>query len=141
LFGILIGNMATKNLEVEAADENTPLLTTEPAITAGPEAEVRRYDGKIAVNGGERAVERDADEDEDRPLPKLQIVLLCFARLIEPMAFFGIFPFVNKMIQELGGLAEADVGFYSGLIVSSFFEDFFGWFEVLRGRSRRGERS
>ncbi len=47
-----------------------------------------------------------------------QILLLCYARMIEPIAFFGIFPFVNKMIQETGNLEEADVGFYSGLIVS-----------------------
>lgn len=38
--------------------------------------------------------------------------------MIEPIAFFGIFPFINKMIEEMG-VEEADVGFYSGLIVSS----------------------
>lgn len=61
------------------------------------------------------------DEDDDRPLPRGQIFLLCYARLVEPIAFFSIFPFINKMIWETGGLdlKEADVGFYSGLIVSS----------------------
>lgn len=56
-------------------------------------------------------------EMEDKPLPKLQIFLLCFARMIEPIAFFGIVPFINTMIKETGGLEEADVGWYSGLIV------------------------
>lgn len=59
----------------------------------------------------------DAEED-DKPLPKDQIFLLCFARLVEPIAFFCIFPFINQMIWDTGEVAETDVGFYSGLIVS-----------------------
>ncbi|KAL2065802.1 hypothetical protein VTL71DRAFT_3472 [Oculimacula yallundae] len=54
------------------------------------------------------------------PLPKLQMTVLCLVRAIEPIAFFGIFPFVNKMIKETGNMKEADVGFYSGLIESMF---------------------
>lgn len=46
-----------------------------------------------------------------------QIIVLCYARMVEPIAFFSIFPFVNKMIFDTG-VAEEDVGFYSGLIVS-----------------------
>lgn len=59
-------------------------------------------------------------EDEERPLPKRQIFWLCFARLVEPMAFFSIFPYINQMAQQNGSLAHADVGFYSGLIESLF---------------------
>ena len=59
-----------------------------------------------------------SDDGDDKPLPRTQIFLLCYARIVEPIAFFGIFPFINKMIWETGGLREADVGFYSGLIVS-----------------------
>ncbi|KIX06981.1 uncharacterized protein Z518_04957 [Rhinocladiella mackenziei CBS 650.93] len=58
--------------------------------------------------------------DEDKPLPKQQIFFLCFARLVEPIAFFCIFPFVNQMIWDTGEVAETDVGFYSGLIESLF---------------------
>ena len=54
---------------------------------------------------------------DNRPLPKAQIFVLCYARLVEPIAFFSIFPFVNQMIWETSHLNEADVGFYSGLIV------------------------
>lgn len=56
-------------------------------------------------------------EPAEPPLPKLQIALLCYARLVEPIAYFTIFPFVNKMIFEMGNVEESDVGFYSGLIV------------------------
>ncbi|RYP60721.1 hypothetical protein DL771_010409 [Monosporascus sp. 5C6A] len=59
-------------------------------------------------------------EEEDKPLPKRQIFLLCYARLVEPIAFFSIFPYINQMVQENGQLPKADVGFYSGLIESLF---------------------
>lgn len=36
------------------------------------------------------------------------------------MAFFSIFPYINQMAQQNGQLADADVGFYSGLIESLF---------------------
>ncbi len=72
------------------------------------------------ATGGD-AGDADADAGQDNTsMPGAQIALLCFARLVEPVAFFSIFPYVNKMAQENGGLAEADVGFYSGLIESLF---------------------
>ena len=112
-------DMAGDDIHVAAADENTPLLISEPALTSGPEAEIQTANGShVQKPDGNDEDPAGEEEEDDKPLPKLQIALLCFARLIEPMAFFGIFPFVNKMIQETGRLEEADVGFYSGLIVS-----------------------
>lgn len=90
-----------------AVDEETPLLA---ASKAGP---TLRADEE-AVAHETRPSDLDGD---DKPLPRLQIFLLCYARLIEPIAFFSIFPFVNQMIYETGNVKEADVGFYSGLIV------------------------
>ncbi|KAH6854178.1 major facilitator superfamily domain-containing protein [Chaetomium sp. MPI-CAGE-AT-0009] len=81
-------------------------------------------DGDIAPNN--EAVEQiqgDVHQDnnvEDKPLPVWQIAALCYARWVEPVAFFCIFPYINKMAQENGHLADADVGFYSGLIESMF---------------------
>ncbi|KAI0143428.1 MFS general substrate transporter [Xylariaceae sp. FL1272] len=57
---------------------------------------------------------------EDKPLPKLQIFLLCYARIIEPIAFFSIFPYINQMVMRNGDIPESDMGFYSGLIESLF---------------------
>ncbi|KEY72455.1 hypothetical protein S7711_05130 [Stachybotrys chartarum IBT 7711] len=54
------------------------------------------------------------------PLPKLQILLLCSARMVEPIAFFAIFPFIAQMVQRNGHLPASAVGFYSGLIESLF---------------------
>lgn len=63
---------------------------------------------------------RGVDQDDDKPLPMFQIALLCYARVIEPIAFFSIFPYINQMIMDNSDLPETDVGFYSGLIESLF---------------------
>jgi hypothetical protein len=93
-----------------AAEEVTPLLagSQPPPIT--------QNDGSLLPENATRT-----SNEEDKPLPKSQIFFLCYARLVEPIAFFSIFPFVNKMIFETGNLKEADVGFYSGLIVRRTF--------------------
>lgn len=110
-------------------DETTPLLATRTvfarAINAEPNPGEERsfndqessitHDEDANRHAGEN--ENEDDENQDRPLPRTQIFLLCYARLVEPIAFFAIFPFINKMIWETGSLEEADVGFYSGLIV------------------------
>lgn len=98
--------------------ENTPLLAT-----ASEEPVIPFNDSEI-LQDAPKGSDDEEDEDEEGhvveiPLPRKQIFLLCFARMIDPVAFFGIFPFVNKMIQEVGHVAKADVGFYSGTIVST----------------------
>ncbi|KAK4132349.1 tetracycline:hydrogen antiporter-like protein [Trichocladium antarcticum] len=62
----------------------------------------------------------DSGTDDGKPLPVWQIAALCYARWVEPVAFFSIFPYINQMAQENGKLADTDVGFYSGLIESLF---------------------
>ncbi|CAG8979685.1 hypothetical protein HYALB_00003916 [Hymenoscyphus albidus] len=100
------------------ASEETPLLIasgTGPAIQASqPQGDLLTR--KISNNGDTTTSKSTNVEYENVPLPKFQIFVLCVARVIEPMAFFGIFPFVNKMIWETGDIDESDVGFYSGLI-------------------------
>ncbi|KIW42009.1 uncharacterized protein PV06_05599 [Exophiala oligosperma] len=88
-------------------DETTALLAA--PSTASP------TQGQ-AENG---TINNNKDVDEDKPLPKEQIFFLCVARVVEPIAFFSIFPFINQMIRDTG-VAEQDVGFYSGLIESLF---------------------
>lgn len=90
------------------ADERTPLIQVAPIPETPPEANGKPTDYDA---------ENDAEVEEDIPLPKLQLVLLCYCRVVEPIAFFSIFPFVNQMIFEMGSVRQQDVGFYSGLIV------------------------
>ena len=104
--------------DAKPLDENTPLLAAAP-LPINEESLVSEESNGNGVlksngNGGEDV------QQEDKPLPKLQVFLLCYARMIEPVAFFGIFPFLPKMIEETGNLDEEDIGFYSGMIVRSF---------------------
>ncbi|OGE54815.1 hypothetical protein PENARI_c005G01570 [Penicillium arizonense] len=62
----------------------------------------------------------ESDDDDEKPLPMFQILLLCYARTIEPLAFFSIFPYVSQMVQDNGNVVDSDIGFYSGLIESLF---------------------
>lgn len=119
-----------------AASETTPLLQSLPPIAIADSETSTLYgtseeDGLLAgsdidakasspSNLGNGYVNHDDEEEEDVPLPRGQMFFLCVARVVEPIAFFGIFPFVNQMIWDLGrgeGMKEGDVGFYSGLIV------------------------
>lgn len=101
------GILGLKGDRPAAADETTPLLV---ASQAGPTAPNDQTDGTL----NECSVDTD---DDDTPLPKIQIALLCYSRLVEPIAFFCIFPFINEMIYRTGNLDQKDVGFYTGLIV------------------------
>jgi hypothetical protein len=101
-----ISAASNKDNNLSAIDETTALLAT----TA---------DDGVAKSYEEPGnYETAAKDDGEKPLPRNQILLLCYARLVEPVAFFSIFPFINKMIWDTGNVEEADVGFYSGLIVS-----------------------
>ncbi|KAI2465253.1 MFS general substrate transporter [Annulohypoxylon bovei var. microspora] len=97
-----------------SASEITPLLAASPVATTA--------DSNVAS-----AIAGEGEPHyplllklNDKPLPKFQVLLLCYARLIEPIAFFSIFPYINQMVQQNGQLDEVDVGFYAGLIESTF---------------------
>lgn len=93
--------------------ENTPLLGTsadEPVVSTN-DSEILNHEAHSHDSNGANP------HHHEKPLPRLQIFILCYARMIEPIAFFAIFPFISKMIYETGNLEEADVGFYAGLIV------------------------
>ncbi|KZT57853.1 MFS general substrate transporter [Calocera cornea HHB12733] len=105
-----------------AHSERTPLLAGErdaspPAIATGTHSSSSTT---LADQEADIDPPSPSTEDEDRPLPLWQMFLLCFARLVEPVAFFSIFPFVSQMIHESGSVPDTDVGFWSGWIESSF---------------------
>ncbi|MCJ1352744.1 MAG: hypothetical protein MMC33_002728 [Icmadophila ericetorum] len=99
-----------ENRSASDPDETTALLAIsklDPKIPPNEEGIVQ----ETSSNGP------GPEDDDDKPLPRTQMFLLCYCRLVEPIAFFSIFPFINKMIWETGGLDQEDVGFYSGLIM------------------------
>ncbi|KAJ4296161.1 hypothetical protein N0V88_004865 [Collariella sp. IMI 366227] len=96
---------------VKDATEQTPLLAAAAAGDVAPNNEAIEHQADS---------NNSADDIDDKPLPVWQIAVLCYARWVEPVAFFSIFPYINQMAKENGQLADADVGFYSGLIESLF---------------------
>ncbi|KAF8078099.1 major facilitator superfamily domain-containing protein [Lyophyllum atratum] len=55
------------------------------------------------------------------PLPKAQLAALCSVRLVDPVAFTQVFPYINEFITLLGITDDpSQIGFYSGLVESSF---------------------
>jgi len=72
------------NLPAESViDETTPLIATNGA---GPTIQTNA-EPIIAAKLAETDRNSDnGDEDDDKPLPKAQIFLLCYARMVEPIA-------------------------------------------------------
>lgn len=55
------------------------------------------------------------------PLAKAQLAALCMVRLVDPIAFTQIFPYVNEMMEYLKVTEDrSKIGFYSGLVVSVY---------------------
>ncbi|KAF7531933.1 hypothetical protein G7054_g8443 [Neopestalotiopsis clavispora] len=96
-----------------AASETTPLLASS-AIAPTQDTEVT--DSLVAPDSNSNG----EAEHQEEPMDKTQIVLLCYTRVVEPIAFFSIFPYINTMLQANSNLPASDVGFYSGLIESLF---------------------
>jgi MFS family permease len=99
--------------EDDTATETSPLL----ANSSGPVASTQANGDLSRTNSAHDSAKQPPQDDQ---LPIKQIVLLCYARLVEPIAFFAIFPFINQMIFETGEVPESRVGFYTGLIESLF---------------------
>jgi hypothetical protein len=101
-----------------AADEITPLLagsSNSPINPANESSVLENEEERPLLNGQLNGNAPDANDD-DKPLPMGQIFILSLARVIDPIAFFSIFPFVPSMVESMD-VAEVDVGFYTGLIV------------------------
>jgi hypothetical protein len=100
--------MPTSSTNVDASpsaklnDETTPLLT---------HVDPTPIDESVDPSEQQDYLEDD-DNDKNKPLPKAQIFLLCYAVCAAPISFF--------MIERVGGVDKEDVGFYSGLIESLF---------------------
>ncbi|ORY23550.1 major facilitator superfamily domain-containing protein [Naematelia encephala] len=55
------------------------------------------------------------------PLPKLQLAIICLIRIVEPICFQVIFPFINEMLVKIGAAKDRDsVGYPAGIIESIF---------------------
>lgn len=53
------------------------------------------------------------------PLPKLQLAVVFFIKLVIPIAGTQTFPYINVLVADLAKASGAQTGYYSGLVVSS----------------------
>ncbi|KAL1758831.1 major facilitator superfamily domain-containing protein [Schizophyllum commune] len=60
-------------------------------------------------------------QPQTTPLPYAQLAALCLVRLVDPLNFTQIFPYINEFITYLRLTDDpGKIGFYSGLVESSF---------------------
>lgn len=104
----------------QASDDRHDATEETPLLTGGQLAPDADTEATALLRTESGRDDTAAAKKDEKPLPKLQVFLLCYVRMMEPIAFFSIFPFVAQMVQRNGNLPESDVGFYSGLIESLF---------------------
>ncbi|ATY61636.1 Major facilitator superfamily transporter [Cordyceps militaris] len=96
-------------------DEQRPLLRSAAvSCYAAPLASSSTSD-----NGAETRQDNCAASSSSQ-MPRIQLILLCFSRMMDPVVFCSIFPYIAAMVHRNTGLPVSDVGFYSGLVESLF---------------------
>ncbi|KAH8102773.1 MFS general substrate transporter [Phellopilus nigrolimitatus] len=75
------------------------------------------------INEETPLLDDQAKKSDATPLPKLQIAVLSFLQLSEPVTSQSIYPFINELVKSLDvtGGDERKVGYYAGLVESLFF--------------------
>ncbi|KAI0336417.1 MFS general substrate transporter [Cubamyces sp. BRFM 1775] len=99
-----------------------------PASGASQREEARRFLDDYDPLGDDSALEKQnsaapnaRSDSRTTPIPKAQLATLCAVRLVDPIAFTQIFPYVNEMMERLHLTEDhSKIGFYSGLVESSF---------------------
>ncbi|KAL1949834.1 hypothetical protein VTO73DRAFT_8715 [Trametes versicolor] len=72
---------------------------------------------------GPKPIDAPDVEGTATPLPKLQLFILLYLQLAEPITSTVIYPFVNQLVRETGitGGDERKTGYFAGLIESCFY--------------------
>ncbi|KAF9239644.1 major facilitator superfamily domain-containing protein [Melanogaster broomeanus] len=86
------------------------------------------HDATVTVHDETCPLLRDRDVEgqlplkpKPTPLPKGQLAALCTVRLVDPIAFTQLFPYVNQFMSDLHLTDDPSrIGFYSGLVESTF---------------------
>ncbi|RDX56894.1 MFS general substrate transporter [Lentinus brumalis] len=95
-----------------------------PSSSGSPSREeARRLFDDYETLGDDSALEnqKSLKSDKPTPIPMAQLATLCTVRLVDPIVFTQIFPYVNEMMEHLHVTEDrSKIGFYSGLVESSF---------------------
>lgn len=105
----------------DAAGETTPLLNVSERIDRSETASIGSSHASKSPQSSEPPSPSTAQpDDEEKPFPLNQILILCYASVVEPIAYFIIFPYISEMVERVGGEATENVGYWVGTIESSF---------------------
>ena len=105
----------------DAAGETTPLLNGPERIDRSDTASIGSSHATKSPQTSEPSSPGTTQPtDEEKPFPLNQILILCYASVVEPIAYFIIFPYMSEMVERVGGESAENVGFWAGTIESSF---------------------
>lgn len=76
------------------------------------------YDETCPLLRASNAEAQIPEKSKPTPLPKGQLATLCTVRLVDPIMFTQLFPYVNEFMNDLHLTDDpSKIGFYSGLVV------------------------
>lgn len=111
----------TPALAQDSAGETTSLLNASDAVDRADTASIDSNNTPKSPQTPEPSSPSDAQPaDEEKPFPLWQILILCYASIVEPLAFFIIFPYIQEMVERIGNQLPENVGFWTGTIESLF---------------------
>lgn len=113
-----------KSVPAESAtSETTPLLHAPGSFNVGKHIATNSHHSWIAGSSETADIPPLSDSqpsEEEKPFAYYQILILCYASIVEPVAFFIIFPYINEMVERIGNQLPENVGFWTGTIESLF---------------------
>ena len=116
-------NTGSTPAEERVVAETTPLLDTPAGDDPRKITSTNPLNGHVAKSPptpDPSSPHTDQVTDEEKPFPRYQILVLCYASMVEPVAFFIIFPYINEMVERVGHQLPENVGFWTGTIESLF---------------------
>jgi predicted MFS family arabinose efflux permease len=103
--------------------ETTPLLHDSVGDDTSKTTSTDPLNGHVAKQSQKpdaSSPHTDHATDEEKPFPRFQVLILCYASIVEPVAFFNIFPYINEMVERIGHQLPENVGYWTGTIESLF---------------------
>jgi predicted MFS family arabinose efflux permease len=104
----------------DAARETTPLLNASGRIDRSETVSIGSSHATKSPQTSEPPSPSTTQPDDEKPFPLNQILILCYASVVEPIAYFIIFPYISEMVERVGGEETENVGYWVGTIESSF---------------------
>jgi predicted MFS family arabinose efflux permease len=113
-------NTARATSKERTVAETTPLLNASIRDGLSKTVSTNTSNGHVAGSSDALLPHSDRATEEETPFPRYQILILCYASIVEPVAFFIIFPYINEMVERIGHQLPENVGFWTGTIESLF---------------------